>query len=252
MKSIYALLFLFVSHSTCQSLITALSGYAQLSQFRDLLKEHPKYVRNVSSTSSPITILAATNDAFINYELQTGESIHSLNPALVDDVLLYQTFNQTVQPHEYASSEGFITETWLTDPTYDLRNTLDSGAKPGQVVWLSSTNTSLAVRQLSSTFAQSGTGTQVAIEPITGKWDKGTFIAVNGHASTSTKLSASILTPPQLPHPPPILHRNLRRQRPLLPPNLPNPHQSLRHPQQLPRCRLPRPQQRRFQRSRQP
>jgi hypothetical protein len=163
-----------------QGLIEALGAFPQLSQFRDLVIEHPAYLSNVSNSSTPITILASTNQAFLSYEEATGTSVHSLSRQVVLDTLLYQTFNQTIQPSDYSTPDGFISETWLKDPQFDLRNALASGATPGQVVWLSSTNTTLTVRQLSSSFVQSGTGTQIKIVPITGKWSGGTFFAADG------------------------------------------------------------------------
>jgi hypothetical protein len=181
MKLTSSLLFLsLLSDAYCQGLIEAISAYPQLSQFADLLREHPIYVANVSNQSTPITILASTNQAFINYEEATGHSVHSLSRDFVVDTLLYQTFNQTVQPSDYSTPNGYIAETWLTDPNYDLRTVLASGGQPGQVVWLSSTNTTLTVRQLSTSFAQSGTGTQIKIVPIAGKWSGGTYFAADG------------------------------------------------------------------------
>jgi hypothetical protein len=163
-----------------QDLISALTPYPQLSQFVSLLHEHPEYLSIISNSSSNLTVLASTNDAFISYELATGQSIHSLNGTDVLNILLYQTFNESYYLANYEVPDGTLATTLLTNEAYDQRKTSPTGQKPGQVVYISNGNYSIVSRQLSTNFVESGIGKQITVGPLEGVFRQGTFQVIDG------------------------------------------------------------------------
>src|SRR6266536_4594908 len=169
----------------CQDIITALSAYTDLLQYRDLINEHPNYLARLSNLSTPVTVLVSTNEAFVGYETSTAHSVHSLAPSVIDNLLLYQTWNETADTDDYDTPGGYLAGTWLTSDRYNLRPASSSGKRPGQVCYISPPSKSITRRQgLSTNFVTSGLGTQIALEPITGNWSGGTFQAVNGYVWT--------------------------------------------------------------------
>ncbi|SRR6266536_3543869 len=163
-----------------QDLISALTPYPQLSQFVSLLHEHPEYLSIICNSSSNLTVLASTNDAFISYELATGQSIHSLNGTEVLNILLYQTFNESYFLTDYEVPGGTLAATLLTNETYDQRKTPSAGQKPGQVVYISNRNYSVVSRQLSTSFVESGIGRQITVGPFEGVFTQGIFQVADG------------------------------------------------------------------------
>ena len=181
-----------VLQTLAQSLLNATTRYSQLSDFNDLLLNHPDaaagLLTNFSSGNRKQTILVPSNDAFNNYRLQRGSSISSLSSSDVGNILNYHTLQGALSSSDLQTPGGLVSNTALQNQSYDDREVLkNSNAKLSQVVFISpkstTAGTKVLARQaggLSSADVRSGEGNQVTLQPTPGNWSGGVFYIVDG------------------------------------------------------------------------
>ncbi|MCJ1229122.1 hypothetical protein MMC12_005787 [Toensbergia leucococca] len=192
MLTIRFLILLNFSFVSAQSLLNATAAYPQLSDFNQLLLSNPDaaagLLTNITAASQKQTILIPNNDAFNNYRQATGSSVSSLSSPDLGNLLNYHSIQGALSSSDLQTPGGLVSNTALTNQTYDNRELLPNGAKLHQVVYIGSTDTpsgakKIRVRQagpLSSTEVRSGEGAQVLLDPTPGNWSGGNFYIIDG------------------------------------------------------------------------
>ena len=195
--------FAIATSTYAQSLLNATAPYAQLSDFNDLLRGFPdvasSLLTNISSGPEKQTILVPNNDAFDRYRQQAGASVSSLSSSDVGNILNYHTLQGSLSSSDLQTPGGLVSNTALTNTTYDNREVPIGGGKLSQVVYISSSDTSegpkIKARQLnalSSVDLKSGEGDEITLEPTPGNWSGGNFYVVDGWVLARVGPSAEV------------------------------------------------------------
>ncbi|KAL8934739.1 MAG: hypothetical protein Q9216_005757 [Gyalolechia sp. 2 TL-2023] len=183
----------FIASATvhAQSLLDATAPYPQLSEFNGLLSNFPdvaaNLLTNISTGPEQQTILVPSNEAFDTYRLQNNANISSLSSPDIENILNYHTLQGALSSSDIQQPGGLISNTALTNETYANREVPANGGRLSQVVFISSSDTSVGARikarqidALSSADIQSGEGNEVTLEQTPGNWSGGLFYVVDG------------------------------------------------------------------------
>lgn len=203
-------LFMGVPMISAQSLSAATAPIPRLSEFTQLLNSNPSaaanFLTNFSLGLNQQTILVPSNDAFDEFRQTTGSSVASLSSPDLGNILQYHSLQPALSSPDLQKPGGLVSDTALTNPTYDNRGLSSNGAKLPQVVHIASTNTSsgTTIKARSGTLyhvgVKSGEGKEITLEPIPGNWSGGNFYIVDGsvlgllfvHKRSKSKLPRNI------------------------------------------------------------
>ncbi|KAI9772570.1 MAG: hypothetical protein M1839_002452 [Geoglossum umbratile] len=186
------LLLLGVRLTHSKSFIDAISSYPRLSNFTQLMVENPPFadlLLGATSTQGIQTILVPSNTAFSKYENDTGHSIESLDPNIIQRLIQYHTLNSSLTSSELANRAGVVVSSQLVDINYDNRGQYSNVQTPGQVVYISSANSVDA-----STFATGGLGSAVPMDVVDGTFDNGVFQIVDRFLTLPTNCYDTMAT----------------------------------------------------------
>lgn len=177
--------------ASAQSLSSATASIPRLSDFTALLNTNPDapaaFLTNFSRGLNQQTILIPSNDAFDDFFQNTGRSVASLSSPDLGNILQYHSLQPALSSSDLQKPEGLVSNTALTNPTYDNRGLSSDGAKLPQVVHISSTTTASGTKikarsacGLKSVNVKSGKGREITLEPTPGNWSGGNFYIVDG------------------------------------------------------------------------
>lgn len=166
--------------ATSQSLLDAISGYPELSNFTALMTDNPALAgalltSNRSSLSGPSTVLVPDNSAFTKVSALYNVSMQSLSIEQLEPYLQYHLLVGQVTTENLTAELGVTVPTFLTGPQYNNRSagtalgsddTDNSDTHDGQVVFLQAESNKgggrLTMRQLENpVYAQGGLGQQI-------------------------------------------------------------------------------------------
>jgi uncharacterized surface protein with fasciclin (FAS1) repeats len=167
------------SLTRAQDLADAIQPYSQLSQFGQLLAANPKLLPRSTSNQ---TILIPTDDAFARYQAQTGTAVSALNASLLATLLQYHTLDGYFDSTALKAEKGLIAPTQLMGDTYNHRGNTSIGSNKGQVVYIATSNNTIAVRQadLSGPMVKSGAGNEVTVNASDAAFSGGLFHPITG------------------------------------------------------------------------
>ena len=180
MYLVSALLLAAAALTHAQELADAIKPYSQLSQFGQLLAANPSLLPQSSGNQ---TILIPTDDAFAQYQAQTGTAVTTLGASTLAAIFQYHTLDGYVDSTALKTPKGLIAPTQLLGDAYNHRGNASIGGNKGQVVYISTSNNTIAVRQadVSGPMVKSGAGMEVTVNATDAVYSGGLFHPISGY-----------------------------------------------------------------------